>query len=150
MTNTGAKTDRGDYYENLDRVLYVSEEDTKFELSSNATGVTDVEIRYYSLPIDDEGLPFVREDLKEAIISFCEYLWIKRQRNRRRKEIPMSEVDWFKNNWEIQKRTAKGRSKMINPVQAESILRRWVTTLPQYKNMNRHHRGQGLSRRSTF
>lgn len=150
FTNTGAKTDRGDYYQNIDRVIYVSEEDNRFVLSSNAKGVENVEIRYYALPVDDEGLPFVRENLKEAVIAFCEFLWIKRQRNRRRKEIPMSEVDWFKNQWEISKRTAKGRNKMINPVEAESILRKWVSTIGQYKRLNRNHRGIGLGRRSVF
>ena len=117
-------------------------------LSSNGEEISQVEIRYYALPVDDEGLPFVRERIKEAVISYCEYLWMKRERNRRRKEIPMSEVDWFKNTWEINKRTAKGRNKMVNSVEAESILRRWVTTIPQWKSMNRHYRGVGLNNRS--
>ncbi len=150
MTNTGAKTDRGDYYSTANSVIYVSEDDDKFNLSSNGKGIKEVEIRYYSLPINDEGLPFVRENIKEAIIAFCEYLWMKRQRSRRRKEIPMSEVDWYKNNWETEKRTAKGRIKMVNPVVLQSIVKRWVTTIPKWKTMNRNHRGAGLSRRSTY
>jgi hypothetical protein len=147
FSNTSAKTDRGDYYSNNNAVIYVSEEDTKFNLSSNATNVKNVEIRYYGLPIDSEGLPFVREILREAVIAFCEYQWMKRERNRRRKEIPMSEVDWYKGNWEVAKRTAKGRNKMISPVQAETILRKWVTMIPKYKTMDRHRRVIGIRRK---
>ena len=35
---------------------------------------------------------------------------------------------------------------MINPVQAETILRKWVTLIPKWKTMDRHRRGIGLRR----
>ena len=123
--------------------------DTKFNLSSNIGGIHAVEIVYYALPINQEGMPIVREMVKEAVISFCEFQWIKRQRRRQPKLIPISEVDYYNNEWKLAKGTAKGRQKMVNPVQAEAILSKWMTMLPKFKTKNRH-RGGGFNRRSVY
>lgn len=151
FTNTGTNSDRGDSEDirNTRTPIYVSEDDTRFNLSSNSLGVHAVEIVYYALPINQEGMPIVREIVKEAVICFCEYQWVKRQRRRQPKLIPMSDVDYYNNEWKLAKGTAKSRQKMVNPVQAEAILKKWMTTIPQFKSKNRH-RGGRFNRRSVY
>lgn len=151
FTNTGLNSDRGDLEDRFDsnvRSIYVNEVDDRFNLSSNST-VDHAEISYYSLPINEEGLPVVREIVKEAVIAFCEYMWVKRERRRNPKRIPMSDVDYYNNEWKLARGTAKGRQKMVNPVQAETILKNWMTVLPKFKSKNRHRRGVDKFNRRT-
>lgn len=144
FTNTGTKSDRGDLEDiNESRIgsIYVDEDDTRFNLSSNAK-IDHAEIVYYSLPINKEGLPIVREIIKEAVISFCEYQWVKRERRRSPKLIGMNDVMYYNNEWKLAKGTAKGRQKMVSPVEAETILNNWMTLIPKFKTKNRHRRGR--------
>jgi len=145
FTSTGASSDRGDNEDignNLGSI-YINEDDTRFNVSSNCKA-DHAEIVYYSLPINNKGLPIIREIVKEAVISFCEFQWIKRERRRNPKRVPMSEVDYYNNEWKLAKGTAKGRQKMPNPVQAETILKNWMTTLPHFKSKNRNKRGANV------
>tara|TARA_R110000850_G_scaffold211684_1_gene337516 strand:- start:109 stop:819 length:711 start_codon:yes stop_codon:yes gene_type:complete len=153
FTNTGSSSDRGDFEDigesNLGSI-YVSEDDTRFNLSSNAK-LDYAEITYYALPINKEGLPIIREIVKEAVISFCEYQWVKRERRRSPKLIGMNDVDYYNREWKLAKGTAKGRQKMVNPVQAETILRNWMTLLPKFKTKNRHRReSRGLNNKNVY
>jgi hypothetical protein len=124
--------------------IVLSETDDSFNLSSNAlrAGISSMELTYYRLPIDEDGNPLIREIYKLAVMAYIEYKYIKRERNRKRKEIPMSEVDWYKNAWMSEMIKVKGRVKMPSPVQADTIMRKWVTLVPNFRDSVRHRKGR--------
>ena len=63
----------------------------------------------------------------------------------------MNDVDYYNREWKLAKGTAKGRQKMVNPVQAETILRNWMTLLPKFKTKNRHRReSRGLNNKNVY
>jgi hypothetical protein len=110
--------------------LILSEGDYQFNLSSNGVSITKAEIKYYAFPIDDEGNILIPDKHLDAVVSFCEYMWIKRQRNLYRDKIPMSELQYYDDRWLRLKADAKGKTKMPSLLNANSIMRRWMTLVP--------------------
>jgi hypothetical protein len=138
FTGTGAKESEALNY------TLVSETDDAFHLSSagSACVVTSAEVSFYRLPIDENENPLVREDDKLAIICYVEYQFWKRERNRKRgkarSEMPMSEIDFYNRQWVIELGKVKGRKKMVSPLHAETIMRKWMTLIPDFRDKKRH------------
>ena len=124
--------------------MLVSESDDYFYLSSagESCDVTSAEVTYYALPIDENNNPLIREDDKLAIICYIEYQFWKRERNRKRgKErgnMPMSEIDYYNRQWLMELGKVKGRKKMISPLHAETITRKWMSLIPNFRDKGRH------------
>lgn len=132
--------------------IILSETDSAFHLSSNAetAGITKMELSYYRLPIDENGDPLIREIQKLAVMAYIEYKYIKRERNRRREDIPMSEVVEYKNSWLSEMMKVKGRMKMPSPMQAETIMRKWVTLVPNFRDKVRNRKDRYKTNRNRY
>lgn len=120
--------------------ISVSENQNQFLLSSNATGFTKAILKYYAMMLDDDGLPLIPEYNQRAIMSYIEFMYTKRERRRKRNEIPLSEVDWMYNNWVTLKMDAVGYKNMPSTLKMEEIVRKWVTLLPNTRTLNKNRK----------
>lgn len=115
--------------------IVVSEQERTYELSSNATGVFKAELLYYPLPINEDGDMIIPEDHKLACISYVEWNYLKRERNRSRRRgnlVPQSEVSEAYSRWINKQIQVKGRNKMPNTVEFGTIARKWVSMIPKF------------------
>lgn len=122
--------------------LTIVENKRSFSLSSNANdlGITSAELVYYALPMDGDGNILIEEIMQEAVMAFIEYMYIKRERNKDRNKIPMSEVDWHWDKWTKKRQEMRGYKKDPGPLGMDPIARRWITSIPNFRNKRRHTR----------
>tara|TARA_R100000995_G_scaffold70727_2_gene39340 strand:- start:20943 stop:21674 length:732 start_codon:yes stop_codon:yes gene_type:complete len=124
--------------------IKVAEQKEAFVFSSNASksGVTKMEISYYSYPVDEYGEPLVEEKMKEAIITYIEYRYLKRERRRRvgTRDLPLAEVADARDEWKRQRMAIRGDIKMPDPLSADTMFRRWVSGIPNFKRRARNSR----------
>ncbi len=115
-----------------DRPIYlpvdVSEDTQAFYLGTNATSVAYAKVRYFSYPLDADGMPMIREDEKTAI------MWYIRLAKSLKKNDNQSEIALNLQEWKIQCDRAKAMKKKISEDKAKTIGRRWLTMLPIFNN----------------
>lgn len=131
--------------------IKVAEQKEIFAFSSNANdaGIVNIELSYYSYPMDAEGEPLIEEKMKEAVITYIEYRYLKRERRRRvgTRDIPLNEIVDAREEWRRQRMAIKGDIKMPDPLAADTIFRRWVSGIPNFKRRARNRRNSGFRRR---
>jgi hypothetical protein len=66
-------------------------------------------------------------------------MYIKRLRNRKRQEIPMSEVDYSERRWIRMKQDAVAQRNAATKPEMEAMIQQWMTMLPNQKRLNRKH-----------
>lgn len=124
--------------------IKVAEQKEAFVFSSNAlsAGVTKMDLSYYAYPVDEYGEPLVEEKMKEAIISFIEYRYLKRERRRRvgTRDLPLAEIADARDEWKRQRMAIRGDIKMPDPLSADTIFRRWVSGIPNFKRKSKNSR----------
>lgn len=130
---------------NRSHPIRVAEQEHCFVIGSNANGVVEAEMSYYAFPIkeDDDGTYsiLIPETHKLAVISYVEFQHFKRERNRTRKQgnlVPMSEVTYYEDKWIREMQKSKGRNKMPNLPELDTIAFKWMTMIPNYKDKARH------------
>lgn len=131
--------------------IKVAEQKHHFELSSNASKspISQAELNYYHYPIDEDGDILVEEKLKEAIIAFIEYMYIKRERRRKvgTRDIPLAEVQDSRIEWKKKRAEVRGDIKMPDPNSFATLAAKWVTGIANYKRKARFSRISRYSRR---
>jgi len=122
------------------RKIVIGEDNDFFHINSNGASIAKCELNYYALPIDDNGDPLISEESIEAVLAYINWNWLKRQRNRYRGRsmFPMSEIESAKMEWIAFKGMVQGNRKMPSPLQAETVMRKWVSALPNFQNKRRH------------
>jgi hypothetical protein len=118
---TSIYTQRGQ----LETPVDISESDSSFVLGTNATSVDYALIRYYTYPIDKNGLPLVREHEVEAVGNYIRWRWSRRL-NQNQSEIQENKMTWmasadrciakkksFDFNGEVRKRMAASLNRQI-------------------------------------
>lgn len=103
--------------------IEISEDDYYFHLSSNSDEVSYARLRYYKLPIGDDGSPMIPEIYREAVIQFIRWRWQIRQ-NENQSAIAQARQDWL-----MERGTAKGNNKMPSMLEAKSIMSDWVSMI---------------------
>lgn len=102
--------------------ITVSEMDDHFTLSSNASDITYCMLKYYGLPIDEDGNPKFWNHQIQAVISFLRYHWYMRENDRGQFSAVMPYV---KGEWETERRKAKSANKMPSMLHAKKIASTW-------------------------
>jgi len=122
--------------------LVLTEAKQRFLVSSNAAeiGITSAQLTYYAAPVNENGEMLIEESMQEAMICFIEYMYIKRERNKDRNKIPMSEVDYYGTQWRNKRMEVRGARKVPDPLAMDTIARRWVTGVANFQNKRRHTR----------
>lgn len=113
----------GEYSTSLGLPVEVSEDDYYFHLSSNSTNVSYARLRYFKMPTEDDGTPLIPEVYREAILMFLRWRWHMRQ-NDNQSAIAQARQDWL-----IEKGTAKGNAKMPSMLEAKTIMTDWVSMI---------------------
>lgn len=108
----------------------------KFHLSSNSGSYEKATIRYLALPLDDNLLPLIPEYNTRAVTAYIEYMYIKQQRRRKRREIPLSEVQVAYKSWLILKRDAIANKNATSPLEFDELATSWLRLVPAYKRGN--------------
>lgn len=104
----------------------VSEDQQAFYLGTNATQVSYAMVRYYAYPLDENGLPMIRQDEKFAIM--CYIRWAKSaKRNENQGEIA---GNWMM--WAAQHDRARAMKKKITVDKGKTISREWMRLLPSF------------------
>ena len=133
------------------RNIKVGEDDHCFHLSSlaNEARVTTAELQYYAFMTDDNGDPLIREVYFEAVQSYILWNYLTRERNINRgtSKFPHSEVQDAKMAFHREVGRVKGEKNLPSPQQAEVMLRKWVTGIPNFQNKIRNSRFNRISGR---
>ena len=91
-------------------------------LGSNSDNVASISIRYFSYPLDDNGLPMVRDEDIMACVYYIRYMQALRDDDNRSK-IEQDQIAWFRES-----DRAKARKKMSS-MTPEGISSRAITNL---------------------
>jgi hypothetical protein len=97
----------------------VSDDRDSILLGTNGADVDAIVIRFFTYPIDKNGLPMIREDEKMAIVHFIRYAWAMRKNDNR------SEIEQNRQAWMLESDRARARKKNITNEIMKSIVKRW-------------------------
>jgi hypothetical protein len=104
----------------------VSEDRYNIVLGTNASDVTTVALRYYSLPLDDNGDPLVREDEKLSCIFYVRWM-IGLLEDSNQSKIQLDEIRWKQ---EVDR--ARASKKSISEEMRDTIGRDWLRMIPSF------------------
>lgn len=116
--------------------IILSEDADFYHLSSNGSTVVQADIKFYGLPVNEDGELVIPERDLFSIMSFVEFMYIKRKRISNPREISNSDLSEFKDMWLRELMKAKGRNKMPSIHQASAIAKMWMSMIqkPNFKN----------------
>jgi hypothetical protein len=115
----------GVYDPNFGAVIDVSEDAYYFHLGSNATSVSYAKLKYLKLPVDENNNIMFPEDTVLAIALFIRYMWAARSNS--------NMVTVYERSWVMARNAARGRSKTPTTMEADEIVRKWITLIPRLK-----------------
>jgi|GEM_PF-5063951 len=101
-------------------IIDVSEDRDNIILGSNGTDVAYIMVRYFSYPIDANGLPMIREDEKMALVYFIRFAWAMRKNDNR------SEIEQNRQMWLLESDRARAKKKNISNEKVKAIVKRWT------------------------
>lgn len=111
----------------------VSETPTLITLGTNADLVNKILLRYYSMPLDDTGLPLIDQEDLMALVYFTQFMHALRE-----KESP-GLIASYKINWEREADKCIARKKMrsvSNEKMKTIVLRVWNRLIPSFSFEN--------------
>lgn len=122
-----------------DRDYVVSRQGSNLIFSSTVSnnGYDTVILRYYAMPVDANNTPLVPEYYLRAIVAYIEYMFVKRERYKKRNEIPMSEVQMLYQQWVTLKADAMSKRNQPQKPEIEAAIAMWLTMLPNQKRLIR-------------
>ena len=131
-----APNDDQTYY---DKDYVVSRQGSNLIFSSTVTsnGYDRVILRYYAMPVDANNTPLVPEYYLRAIVAYIEYMFVKRERYKKRNEIPMSEIQMLYQQWVTLKADAMSKRNQPQKPEIEAAIAVWLTMLPNQKQLIR-------------
>lgn len=102
----------------------VSEDAYYYHLGNNRSVVAYALIRYFSYPVDSDGIPLLMEEDLEAIMDYCHYRWARRERN------SQSEIQQSYGIWLASMDRRKGAKKMPSTLDMQGIASRYLSIIP--------------------
>lgn len=101
-------------------IVDVSEDRFNIIIGSNGSHVTAIMIRYWSYPVDANGLPLIQEDEKMALVHFIKWMWSMRKNDNR------SEIEQNRQTWYLASDRARAKKKNISNETVKTIVRNWM------------------------
>jgi hypothetical protein len=120
-----------------DYVVSKQGSDLVFSTTIRGNSYDQVIIRYYGMPVDSDGVPLIPEYYLRAIVAYIEYMFVKRERYRKRNEIPMSEIQVLYQQWVTLKADAMSKRNQPQKPEIEAAIATWLTMLPNQKRLMR-------------
>ena len=124
-------------YYDKDYVVSRQGENLIFSSTIVSNGYDTVILRYYAMPVDTNNVPLVPEYYLRALVAYIEYMFVKRERYRKRNEIPMSEVQMLYQQWVTLKADAMSKRNQPQKPEIEAAIAMWLTMLPNQKRLMR-------------
>jgi hypothetical protein len=106
----------------------LSEDIHNFVLGTNATAVAYADVRYFSYPIDNSGMPLIREDDVLTCVYFIRFMWSLRK-NDNRGEIQQNELLYKQ---EADRARAKRKAADLSQDKAKSIAATMNRMIPNF------------------
>jgi len=106
----------------------VSEDRFNIILGTNATSVAKVKLRYYAYPVDNDGMPQIREDEKQACVYYIRFCKAMKDDDNQSK-IQLAESMWLR-ACDIA-RAAK-KSSSLNNDKAKTIAKIMNSMIPNF------------------
>lgn len=105
----------------------VSEDQIAFYLGTNGDQVAYALVRYFVYPLDENGLPMIREDEKFAIMTYIQ--WAKAsKKGDNQSEIAMKWQMWTRQHDMARARKKSGMSNDLH----KTIARNWMRMIPDF------------------
>jgi hypothetical protein len=106
----------------------VSEDAYCFHLGSNGSQVNCIKLKYWRLPIGDDGLPLIPEHQVLAIAFFIRWMWAVKENVAN--DRALSRQDYLN-----ARREARASSKMPSGIEMEQVGKEWTSLLnsPRFK-----------------
>jgi hypothetical protein len=122
-----------------DKDYVVSRQGSNLIFSSTivSNNYTTVILRYYAMPVDSDNVPLAPEYYLRALVAYIEYMFVKRERYKKRNEIPMSEVQMLYQQWVTLKADAMSKRNQPQKPEIEAAIAMWLTMLPNQKRLIR-------------
>ena len=122
-----------------DKDYVVSRQGNNLIFSSTivSNNYTTVILRYYAMPVDSDNVPLAPEYYLRALVAYIEYMFVKRERYKKRNEIPMSEVQMLYQQWVTLKADAMSKRNQPQKPEIEAAIAMWLTMLPNQKRLIR-------------
>jgi hypothetical protein len=120
-----------------DYVVSKQGSDLVFSTTIRGNSYDQVIIRYYGMPVENSGVPLIPEYYLRAIVAYIEYMFVKRERYRKRNEIPMSEIQTLYQQWVTLKADAMSKRNQPQKPEIEAAIATWLTMLPNQKRLMR-------------
>jgi len=103
--------------------VQISETPTYFHLESTGASVTCFTLKYYGLPIDDDGMPKIPERCNLAIMMFVKWMWSVRNNE----SIGIREQN--RRDWISEAAKQRSKNKMPSMLQGEQIVKSWMSMI---------------------
>lgn len=107
--------------------IKVSEDSNCFYLSSNASNITCARLKYYGLPLDEDGELKVPEHHLQAIMMYIKYMWATANESRN------YNVDPHYQRWLIESSRAKSKNKMPSMLEGQQIASEWMSLIDVFR-----------------
>lgn len=116
-------------YDNVDvNKIDLSEDDYYFHISTDVNAsISYADVRYFKMPVDEDGMPMIPEDQVFAIMMFIRYMWMMRENG------PMNSIMESKQTWLQERDRAKSRNKMPSMLEGTQIAIEWMSMIPNMK-----------------
>jgi hypothetical protein len=104
--------------------IEVSEGDQYYYVSSNAdtAGINHAVLRYYAMPLDENGRPVIQDYMTVAIMAFCRWMW----------ELREGKGSSGEAMWRVEAARARSKGKMPDMLQGKQIARTWMTMIDKF------------------
>jgi hypothetical protein len=109
----------------------VSMDRTNVHLGTNGENVATIVMRYFAYPVDEDGIPMIREEDAMACVYFIRYMHGLRQDDNRSK-IAQDQQAWF---MEADRARARKKMSSMSPDKARSILTELTSMLPNFRSI---------------
>jgi|SRR5690606_4652185 len=109
----------------------VSSDAYNIYLGSNSENVASIAIRYFGYPLDQNGLPMIKDEDIMACVYYIRYMQALRDDDNRSK-IEQDQVNWFR---EADRARARKKMASMTPDKARSILSNMMSLLPNFRQI---------------
>lgn len=110
--------------------LYVYEDDHCIHIDDCNSNIDCITLKYYSVPVDEDGNPKINEEHLEAIMHFIRYMRSLASNNNQ------SEIEINRRRWLSLKDYVKGNNKMPSPLRSKHILNKWMSLIPDFREFD--------------
>ncbi len=103
--------------------VQISETPNFFHMESTGADVTCFTLKYYGLPIDDDGNPKIPERCNFAIMMFIKWMWSVRNSE----SIGIREQN--RRDWMMEARKQRAKNKMPSMLEGKQIVKSWMSMI---------------------